>query len=122
MTKIFLPTELGVKGEGSPAGIEDKHTPDVKEIEKDETPAEKEQPKFYKRIRDIDEHDLTMAEEAAGEDQTRNQAEWDKSPKEGELKTPHKPKEVANMNTSSDPKEPTKTTTASKGASDSKSK
>ena len=118
MTKIFLPTELGVKGEGSHAGIEDKHTPDVKEIERNKDPADKEQPTFYKRIRDIDEHDKTMAEEAAGEDNTRNQAEWDKSPKEGPLKTPHEPKKVANVDNSSDPKEPKKTTTK---PSDSKS-
>lgn len=103
MTKIFLPTELGVKGEGSPAGIEDKHTPDVKEIDVKEDPAQKEQPDFYKRIRDIDEHDLTLAEEAASVDNTRNQADWDKSPKEGELKTAHKPVEVANVDSSPKP-------------------
>ena len=97
MTKIFLPTELGVAGEGSHAGIEDKHTPDVKEVERNEDPAQKDQPDFYKRIRDIKDHDLTMAEEAAGEDNTRNQADFDKSPKEGELKTDHKPLKVDNV-------------------------
>ena len=121
MTKIYLPTELGVKGEGSPAGIEDKHTPDVKEIEANEDPAEKEQPKFYKRIRDNDEHELTIAEELAGEDNTRNQADFDKSPKEGKLETPHKPLEVDTMNTSSKPKEPTKTTSTKSGSDSSKS-
>lgn len=110
MTKIFLPTELGVEGEGSPAGIEDKHTPDVKEVKANEDPASKEQPKFYKRIRDIDDHELTMAEEAAGVDNTRNQAAYDVSPKEGKLETPHAPKEVPSMNTSSDPKPAAKKT------------
>jgi hypothetical protein len=109
MTKIFLPTELGVKGEGSPAGIEDKHTPDVKEVHANEDPAQKEQPKFYKRIRDIDEHDLTIAEELAGVDNTRNQAAFDESPKEGEVDAAHTPKEVPNMNTSSKPSTSTKT-------------
>lgn len=120
MTKIYLPTELGVKGEGSHSGIEDKHTPDVKEIEVNEDPADKEQPEFYKRIRNNDEHDLTIAEELAGEDQTRNQAEFDKSPKEGKLETPHKPVD-AGLDSSSTPKEPTKTTSSKSGSDSNKS-
>lgn len=89
--KIFLPTELGVKGEGSNSTINDKHTPDVKEIDANEDPSQKEQPEFYKRIRNIEDHDLTLAEEAAGVDNTRNQADYDKSPKEGKADEARKP-------------------------------
>ena len=106
MTKIFLPTELGVKAEGSHSGINDEHTPDVKEIDADETPGQKEQPEFYKRIRDIDEHELTLAEERTV---TRNQVPYDAAAKDGEQT--RKPLE-ANLN--EDPSEKPAPTTVKK--------
>ena len=94
MTKIFLPTELGVKGEGSNSTIEDKHTPDVHEVNPGEEPAVKDQPEFYKGKFPVEGDDLTMAERRAGVDNTRNQAEWDKSPKVGKAQEERKPVEV----------------------------
>ena len=112
MTKIFLPTELGVKGEGSNAGIRDEHTPDVKEVKAGETPGQKEQPEFYKRIRDIDEHDLTLAEVRAGVENTRNQVPYDEAPKDGEADEARK--RVLNRN-------PDEKTAGAKVASETKS-
>lgn len=115
MTKIFLPTELGVKGEGSNSGIRDEHTPDVKEVKAGETPGQKEQPEFYKRIRDIDEHDLTLAEVRAGVENTRNQVPYDEAPKDGEADEARKPVEgVLNRN-------PDEKTAGAKVASETKS-
>lgn len=82
MTKIYLPTEIGVKGEGSPTGIDDANTPDVKEVGPTEDPAVKTQPEFYKKIYKVT--DLTLAEQHAGVENTRNQAGFDEAPKEGE--------------------------------------
>ena len=124
MTKIFLPTELGVKGEGSNAGIRDEHTPDVKEVRANEDPAQEEQPEFYKRIRDIADHELTLAEERAGVENTRNQVPYDESPKEGEADEARKPVEgKLNRNPSESPasaKLASETKSSEKTASDKK--
>lgn len=104
MTKIYLPTELGVVGEGSPAGINDKHTPEVHEVKAGEEPAVKEQPDFYKNIYDVEKEGKgTIAEQNTGEDNTRNQAGWDESPKEGGADEARKPVKLSDASLSKSP-------------------
>lgn len=96
MTKIFLPTEIGVGGEGSNSSVIDRHTPDVHEVLPGEEPAVQEQPEAYKRIYDVekDGNGLTLAEQRTGVENTRNQAAWDVAPKEGKPDPLREPVEI----------------------------
>lgn len=95
MTKIYLPTELGIKGEGTTTGIEDTARPDAKEVLANQDPAVSEQPEFYKGVVDTSKG-LTLAEQRTGKENTVNQSlkldseapeelKEDKSVKVGEL-------------------------------------
>ena len=95
MTKIYLPTEIGVSGEGSNSTIRDEHTPDVHEVKPGENPAVKEQPEAYKRIYEVE--DLTLAEQRTGVENTRNQVPWDEAPKDGEPDPEREPVEVGEL-------------------------
>lgn len=99
MTKIFLPTEIGVSGEGSNSTIRDEHTPDVHEVLPGEEPAVQEQPEAYKRVYDVekDGDGLTLAEQRTGVENTRNQAAWDVAPKDGEEDPLRKPVELGEL-------------------------
>lgn len=99
MTKIFLPTEIGVSGEGSPAGVSDKHTPDVHEVMPGQDPAVSEQPEHYKRQYDVSKAPggLTLAEQRTGVENTRNQTEGDEAPKDGEPDPAREPVDIGEL-------------------------
>ncbi len=127
MTKIFLPTEIGVGGEGSNSSIRDEYTPDVHEVLPGEEPAVKEQPEAYKRIYDVDKdgNGLTLAEQRTGVENTRNQAAWDVAPKDGEPDPEREPVEMgeeAGKGNALTARQTTKTTEAPKPKSEAENK